>query len=236
MGKYPKTMPYRKSYRRKNPRTTRKRRSKYKKTYKKTGRKQSGYPQTMFVKLRYVETITAAPAAPYDKHEFSGNSVYDPNHTGGGHQPLYYDQYSAIYSTYKVLASKIKVQMVNRSGSGSIQWIVYPSVGIDTVVNVSEALEQPMAQGSNFLGVGQIMGGYGNMTKKYATTRRVCGASKAQISDESYSAAINTNPANRWYWNILAETVDAATNITYAATVTMTYYVKFYNRKTASQS
>lgn len=39
--------------------------------------------------------------------------MYDPDFTGTGHQPLYRDQYAAIYNFYSVLCTKVRVTFTN---------------------------------------------------------------------------------------------------------------------------
>jgi hypothetical protein len=46
-------------------------------------------------------------------HQFRINSLYDPDLTGGGHQPLGRDTYSAIYDYYKVLETHVHVTHVS---------------------------------------------------------------------------------------------------------------------------
>lgn len=63
--------------------------------------------------LRYTEVVnrsfTAGVASAY---LFSCNGLYDPNITGTGHQPLYFDQMMALYNHYQVTKSRIKVTFV----------------------------------------------------------------------------------------------------------------------------
>lgn len=40
---------------------------------------------------------------------FRANSLYDPDYTGAGHQPLGFDQWSAVYGYYYVRRARIKV-------------------------------------------------------------------------------------------------------------------------------
>lgn len=42
---------------------------------------------------------------------FRANGLYDPEYAIGGHQPLYFDQMSALYNHYHVVASKIKFRV-----------------------------------------------------------------------------------------------------------------------------
>ena len=44
---------------------------------------------------------------------FRTSSLYDPDRTGTGHQPLFYDEMSTIYNQYRVLGAKCTIRFVN---------------------------------------------------------------------------------------------------------------------------
>jgi len=76
------------------------------------GKLQFGFPTKIITILKYVDlyglTSTAGGLAT---QVFSMNSAFDPDVTGIGHQPMYYDRYSAIYNNYRVLGSRIVVEI-----------------------------------------------------------------------------------------------------------------------------
>lgn len=233
-------MPYKRRYRRRRgPR--RNRRAKARRKYARSSRyvtKTVGFPQKMYVKLVYTERYDAhTNSAVYDKVVFRGNGCYDPNQSGVGHQPMYWDTYTTIYSSYRVLASSIKVNAVNHSGGSALQYCIYPSIAIDTVTDISEAREQPYARTSALIGVGAVSpdgNGYG--TKHYMKTRRTFGITKAQFGSSNWASAINTNPSSQWYWNILAQALNSSAATPWSANIKIIYYVEFFDRPTASQS
>jgi len=68
-----------------------------------------GFPTSLRTKLRYHESIAYVSAAgSVTQNIFRFNSLFDPNETGLGHQPHYFDQLSAVYGRYVVVASTIK--------------------------------------------------------------------------------------------------------------------------------
>jgi len=75
-----------------------------------------GFPHSMLTNLRYVDTyaltITSGSLA---KQVMRWNSVFDPDLTGTGHQPLYRDTYASIYDQYAVVSASIEVKIVNSS-------------------------------------------------------------------------------------------------------------------------
>lgn len=97
--------------RRANHRSKRTKYSKYKKPYVPRFKAPLGnFPATKTVALRYVENFTLdASASSSDSYVFSANSIFDPNVTGAGHQPMFRDNYAALYNKYRVNYSHITV-------------------------------------------------------------------------------------------------------------------------------
>lgn len=60
--------------------------------------------------LCYVDAISLdTGTAAITSHVFRCNSIFDPDFTTTGHQPLMRDEYFLLYQSYRVLSSKIKV-------------------------------------------------------------------------------------------------------------------------------
>lgn len=60
------------------------------------------------VKMRYHENISIDPATGLaGSYIFRANSVFDPNFTGTGHQPLGHDEWTNFYNRYCVLGSRM---------------------------------------------------------------------------------------------------------------------------------
>lgn len=73
-----------------------------------------GFPETYRTTLVYNEGITIDPAAGGTAYySFNANSLYDPNYTGTGHQPLYYDNLTAIYGRWRVRKCYITVTVLD---------------------------------------------------------------------------------------------------------------------------
>lgn len=61
------------------------------------------FPNTKTLNLRYVEDFTLNPGIlGSNVYVFSINGLFDPNKTGTGHQPMFFDNYMAIYQNYRV--------------------------------------------------------------------------------------------------------------------------------------
>ena len=77
-----------------------------------------GFPKKMMTTLKYCETVPlVSTSGSFATYYFSTNSLFKPNASSGGHQPMYYDQYSALYTKYTVLGSKVKVSFLPSSAT-----------------------------------------------------------------------------------------------------------------------
>jgi hypothetical protein len=56
------------------------------------------------------------PAAVGAGVQYASNSIFDPNLTATGHQPLSHDQWSQFYQHYLVMGSKITIKVLNYEG------------------------------------------------------------------------------------------------------------------------
>lgn len=66
-----------------------------------------GFPKKMVVTHKYNEIFQiSSTTGLVGTYQFVANGMYDPNFTGTGHQPMYFDQLSALYDHYVVIGSK----------------------------------------------------------------------------------------------------------------------------------
>lgn len=80
----------------------------------------TGFPRTNMVRLRYVDGFSLDPSAgTLATHVFRANSIYDPNYTSLGHQPMNTDLWAQLYNHYTVVGAKITLHVHNAAGSGS---------------------------------------------------------------------------------------------------------------------
>ena len=85
------------------------------------------FPMRLKNTLRYSgqpTLSTAAGAAGNGTYSFRANGMYDPDFTGVGKQPVYFDQLCAVYNHYTVLYSKISVQIAS-SENKRMQWCLF---------------------------------------------------------------------------------------------------------------
>lgn len=106
------------------------------------------------VKLKYTEVITlttnASTIPTYNL--FSANSLYDPNYTGAGHQPLGFDEWmgtsatTGFYNQYIVFGMSYRVTFVNTSATYTAQVAVVKKPNEVVSTNMNTVAEKAYSQ------------------------------------------------------------------------------------------
>lgn len=202
-----------------------------------------GFPDKMVTKLRYVDTFELSGAAGVlGANVFRMNSCYDPDASGLGHQPYYFDQLcgavgSGPYARYRVLGSRANVSFMIKTAPSLAAANVGPViVGLLTTqtnglfgASASSLCE---ASGSRWAFIGDKGGGE-NIKKLYGTyvPSRDLGLDSG---DDTIAAPYNNNPSSQFYvipWKV--DTVGAAV---VTALVEIEYTVEFFDRNEVVQS
>lgn len=160
----------------------------------------AGLPQKMLMTHKYTDFYNVAHSVGVQQNElFSVNGMSDPSFTHTGHQPLYFDQMSALYRQYTVLGSKITWKICqNNTGLFTVKAAFF--INDDTTVSITqEALtEQPSSKGL-------IIPSHGNkvhtITQKWSS-RKAFG--KNVISNPSFTAVSTANPAEQQFFTMSA--------------------------------
>lgn len=194
---------------------------------------ETGFPPRTKVKLVYEDLITLAPGTTYSSYIFRGNSLFDPDYTGTGHQPRYFDQYSAVYDRYRVLSSKCEIEMINGSPTAGAIFSLTPNTEILTFTAWEQAAELPLSISSEIMPVASR---YPFRLKAQYSTTQVCGLLPNEMIDEDWSALIGANPVQIWYWNVNTQSIDKSTNTQVSFRVRITYHAIMYERKDVGTS
>lgn len=112
------------------------------------------FPKTRLVKLRYVTNIKLdAGAGATTSYGFRSNDCYDPDYSGTGNQPYYFDQLMQMYNQFVVVGSKITIMPFGATGVGH-----YTIVGLygdsDTTARPATLVESMEAPNTKWIGVG----------------------------------------------------------------------------------
>jgi len=76
----------------------------------------TGFPKTTSVTLKYCDGFIMNPSAiTVDHYYFRANSIFDPDLSGTGHQPLGRDQWALFYNHYIVSKARMKLTITNQT-------------------------------------------------------------------------------------------------------------------------
>lgn len=194
-------------------------------------------PDRYFCKLKYSEQFgmiyTPATAATY---QFRANSIYDPNYTGTGHQPLGHDQLITLYNRYRVYGCKYRIFFTNISTTEQAEVAVQlrPNLTVNSVYDTIR--ESAYTVWKSILGV-EGSGQATRMCKGYASIPKLRGCTKTRMkSDDSFQAIVGNNPSITPSINLHMQNQDVGTGVTVRARVDLVYLCEFFDRKDLDQS
>lgn len=154
----------------------------------------------------YEEDVTHPVGAAIgfiSQYTFRANSMFDPNFTGIGHQPMYRDEYATLYDSYTVIASFIEVCFDFVVGYNH-HYIRLDDDGTSAGLSVSELVEQ---NGSTPADTSQRI--YPLKLRKSFDAKRYHKSTLTGIlADDSKKTASGSNPATSIYFNIVRAPID----------------------------
>lgn len=194
-----------------------------------------GFPLRMRTKLRYVETsaLTTGAVGVMSINSFRANGLYDPNNSGAGHQPMYYDQYMAVYNHWKVIGSRITIEIC--PATTAVQVPVHCALWVDDDFAFNGTFGSALELGvlKNYL----MIGGQSKNTRQRLTQT---WSLKKYFKDKYDSAAvcgsITSDPAEQSAFMLGFQAVDGVSMPQYSMVVTIDYIVDFFELKDTAQS
>lgn len=214
------------------PTATRRGRRRRKKQKNKLVSHQSPIPDVYATVMKYFDVSTVTTG--FTKlQQYRANSLYDPDLTGVGHQPMGYDQLKILYNRYRVDAVHYTITVSNRVSEQLIIGVL-PTNGA-TPSTLGEALEQPRTK---FMALAP--NGSGDSTKTlsgWISLKDVAAASGSMYkNDDRYQSGVDANPAEAIELNIFSSTATGSSTLLYDISVMLTYKVSMFDRIMLTQS
>lgn len=216
---------------------TRKRpyRRRYKKSKSKRGfklmRPFGGFGRTKKVLLKYVDTYTLTSLAGVSaKHIMRCNSVYDPDKTGVGHQPMWHDLIASVYRKYRVISSKIKVTFIPYPAEIQTCGILTHSGAVTPTSDLDTLLEQNQTTGAAIV------------KERPRIISRYWSARKQRLPRSHNEASFGSTPSstnpefNEYDFVIYAQNMDSTLSTNCIVKIEMNYYLDCYDMKEQAQN
>lgn len=195
----------------------------------------AGRPKNKVVRLRYSDVIGLnAGVGSAAGYSFRCNSIFDPDYTGTGHQPLGHDQWALFYNHYRVLGAKITINFAASGAGHSMMAGCYldDDASGPTPFNSTAIIEK----GGKYR-VMDDTGGPGNRTivLKYSTKKF---HNRVNVKDcDDLRATFGSNPTEMAYFVLWCQALNSAADpsVVYA-NVKIDYIVSLEEAKDLAQS
>lgn len=186
-----------------------------------------GFPSEKIVRMRYSQHITLNPGlASYDKYTFRANSIFDPDWSGAGHQPLGHDQWQTFYKNYVVIGSKLTAHIL-QDVSASEGIIFTGNVDRDTTVSgdYNNVIENGKSRYILRSGTANQSPTVNKFVLKYSP-KKFWNVTDLKDNQDHIGANFGNNPTDTAFYNLVLYPLSVATDpATYEILVTIDYLV-----------
>lgn len=179
--------------------------------------------------LRYNQSpIVTSVTGIGQNYLFRGNSIFDPDLTGVGAQPAYYQELQQIYFRYRVHACRLKLDIIP-TGNYLTDCVV-AALPTTSPMTTTVTLESLKAQ--KFVKHGFVGNGMRPLTLRMNVgTGEIFGQPVQVVNlDDQYTADVTTNPARTWIFQFACQNVDLTSTAVVRANFQLEYDVTLYNR------
>lgn len=196
------------------------------------------------VRMRYVTPDLLIPTAAGipAQHTFRTNSVYDPDYTGTGHQPLYYDELGKIYKQYCVIGFRAKFTIRQNSNTTTCIALCLDS-DTASIVDLPTRIENGTCKKIIMNGANQVQRNrtmyISSNPNKFLTVSNPLGADEVKgesASGEVIAPVTGSNPAKEAFLKVVVLPLDSLSTASVSVFCELEYVVVWLNPNTADQS
>lgn len=195
----------------------------------------SGMPTTRIAKLVYADNlvITSTTGILQD-YVFRANSIFDPDLTGVGHQPMGHDQWQGLFQHYAVLGSRISCSW-NDGGTANTQ-----SVAVGTYLSAVNTTAYTDTATFIEAGKGMVRNYTGRAVRPVSTAANFSAKKFFNVSDvkdniDRLGALMGANPQEDALFHVFAQARSGGTE-SLNLTVKIEYIVLFSEPKNLGPS
>jgi len=193
----------------------------------------AGFPDKLLVKHRYCQAIgISASTGTFASFQFSANGMFQPA-TSGAHQPMYFDQMTALYDHYCVIGSKIRaIASADASGSTTKPAIISLYVNDDTSTNYTSSTGvQEFGNRTRLLAWNAIKPVILNAS--WSAKKRF---SKNPLANDELQGTSSTNPTEQSFYTLGVQDITGAVNVTMDIWIEIQYIAIWKELKDVGQS
>lgn len=195
------------------------------------GKRIFGFPNNLISKLRYCDSINlTGTSGARALNVYAANGIFDPDITGVGHQPMWRDNFAAVYDQYVVIGAKITVKFANTSSTVPA---VCGVVGDDDS-SISTNIDTLMELNNSVHSLCLVAGGPIVTLSQTFEPMKMFGVNAKD--DGNSATTFGTNPSEIWCFGVWIAAADQASTCTVSVSVEIDYTVKFTEVGTAAQN
>lgn len=189
---------------------------------------------TAVAKLNYCDSISLTPVAGgLSTWKFRANSLYDPDLTATGHQPMGFDNLMANYQHFTVIGAKITVDFVGDAED----YLAAVHLNGSSTANYSNAQEIKERTRTVYKYVACKAETAGRCTLRHSFSAKKFFHVKAIVGESQYKGTESGNPTEEAYWYVTAAADNGAATIgTVKGSVRIEYIAVFSEPKSIGQS
>jgi len=178
-----------------------------------------GFPVKLRTTLPYADfyNLTSTSGIPAVQ-QWRLNSLFDPDLTLTGHQPMFRDTYAGVYATYLVLNTRVTFKFTLNSSTSNAVMVSIRPVFNSTATPASLNLEAERPGGHELAVTADNITTF---THTYSMSQVAGLAFSQYYNDSFYTASQGANPTNPIVLNVLTQPLDIT------ATVTANIWAKF---------
>jgi len=184
------------------------------------------------VRLTYTQEVTLDPGAGLMAHHaFRANSCHDPDYTGAGHQPRYWDLMTPGWKRYTVLGSKCRMRFVPTLSAATVAtpgWFMCYSDG--NVGTPYSSAADAREDRKRIVTIGPIEGPSRTATATFSLKKTT--GTKGSYGDDQMGANIGTNPMTERYFHCVSGGFAGQDATAMAFLVSVDYIVRLDNNQT----
>lgn len=173
---------------------------------------------------------------------FRANSLYDPDYSGGGNQPLFFQTLCGAtdgtqpYTNYRVCGAKVKAYFINdNTGTATVGlfFIHWRYGGAGTLDTISDVGTQPNTRQTD-VGVANSNKGI-RMLQTYISMKKMMGLKDIK-DDDNTSASYLTNPYKQVYLDVGYVPYSSGVSTDIFLRVKITFYCQFFSQNEIDES
>lgn len=180
------------------------------------------------VRLKYVALVELNVAANMlGTYVFRLNSLYDPDLTSTGHQPMGFDQWSSMYYNYRVFKTFINVKLaLNTQNPATVAFCITPFALTTSSVDITRLIEQPYCKYRHYeYEVPQ------RAYKRMVHIPKIVNQTVLQYrGDDNNWALTNANPAQVCNFTIVAGGTVPANAVDLQGVVELVFFAEMFGR------